>query len=160
MSLSSFSLMSWDWLSKWYLRASILKYLTIMLLNYTIQFIYHRKCNWNIVLQQCSIVMTNRKYNDAQTTIPFQIVVWAEIKRKSTDFFRFVKEKQQIQKNRRLMDFTKEQVSVELGLPAAHQHSWSKLHSAFGYRGSFRGIMQARGERKGLKDLMEIMIWL
>lgn len=39
------------------------------------------------------------------------------------DFFRFLKEKQQIQKNRRLMDFTKEQVPVELGLPAAPQHS-------------------------------------
>ena len=46
------------------------------------------------------------------------------------------------------MDFTKEQVPVELGLPAAPQHSLSKLHSAFGLRGSFRGIMQACGERK------------
>ena len=53
----------------------------------------------------------------------FKKCVRAEIKRKSTDFFRFVKEKQQIQKNRRLMDFTKEQVPVELGLPAAPQHS-------------------------------------
>ena len=44
----------------------------------------------------------------------FKKCVRAEIKRKSTDFFRFVKEKQQIQKNRRLMDFTKEQLSEVL----------------------------------------------
>ena len=48
------------------------------------------------------------------------------------------------------MEFTKEQVPVEQVLPAAPQHSRSKLHSAFGLHGSFRGNMQAYGERKRL----------
>lgn len=62
----------------------------------------------------------------------FKKCVRAEIKRRSTDFFRFVNEKQQIQKNRRLMDFTKEQLSEVL-------------------------CKHAEGEN-GLQDLMEIMI--
>ena len=43
------------------------------------------------------------------------------------------------------MDFTKEQVPVEQGLPASPRHSLNKLYSALGLHGNFRANMQAFG---------------
>lgn len=57
------------------------------------------------------------------------------------------------------MDFTKEHVPEEPAVPAAPQHSWSELHSAFGLHGSFRANMQAYGKRPWLGRDAQWPLW-